>query len=61
MTLRDQQDPAPENSTPEDVDELVDEWGDESFPASDPPSSIPPTLDENGDGPGSEDPAGPHA
>jgi hypothetical protein len=28
----------------EGVDEVVDGWGEDSFPASDPPGSLPPTL-----------------
>lgn len=28
----------------EDLDQLVDEWGDGSFPASDPPGALPPGL-----------------
>lgn len=28
----------------EDVDDLVDEWGEDSFPASDPPGDVPPDL-----------------
>lgn len=30
------------------VDSLVDSWGSDSFPASDPPGCLPPTLEEQG-------------
>lgn len=36
--------------TPEEmIDSLVDEWGLESFPASDPPGSLPPSLERDAD------------
>ena len=34
-------------SSPEDPDQLVDEWGEDSFPASDPPATVPPKLEES--------------
>ncbi|MGH8911077.1 MAG: hypothetical protein ACRDVD_01080 [Acidimicrobiia bacterium] len=27
-----------------DIDRMIDEWGDQSFPASDPPGGLPPSL-----------------
>ncbi|HEX6947409.1 MAG TPA: hypothetical protein VF246_08665 [Acidimicrobiia bacterium] len=61
MTHRERPD-TEEPRTPEYADELVDEWGQDSFPASDPPGEVPPTLEEaDGDEPeSSEDPAGPY-
>ncbi len=32
------------------MDALVDEWGEDSFPASDPPGRLPPTLAHANDG-----------
>ncbi len=46
---RDDDPPTPEGSVPtrdEALDELVEEWGWDSFPASDPPGCLPPTMME---------------
>lgn len=44
-------DVGPDDPESEDVDTLVDEWGEDSFPASDPPGTLPPSLreEEKGD------------